>query len=135
MLKQRKNKDTQPQKKHSRRKQAVLGEEKSVKKKSVVGLAGKTVSMSSDVPCRLAGYRLAYTVPADKTPKVISEGVVTMGMPPLVLYSASFRYKDLSYLNNFTRQADSEELPQDYVESATKLQSSKVSDDVEVDVL
>lgn len=134
MLKQRKNKDTQPQEKHSRRKQVVLGEEKSVKK-SVAGLAGKTASTGPDVPCRLAGYRLAYTVPADTTPKVIAEGVVTMGMPPLVLYNAAFKYKDLSYLNNFTRQADSEELPQDYVESATKLQSSKVSDDVEVDVL
>ncbi len=134
MLKQRKNKDTQPQEKHSRRKQAALGEEKSVKK-SVAGLAGKTASTGQDVPCRISGYRLAYTVPADTTPKVIAEGVVTMGMPPLVLYSATFRYKDLSYLNNFTRQADSEELPQDYVEGTTKLQSSKVSDDVEVDVL
>ncbi|MFG6349891.1 MAG: hypothetical protein K1W15_14445 [Lachnospiraceae bacterium] len=134
MLKQRKNKDMQPQDKRPRRKQAVLGEEKSVKK-SVAGLAGKTAITGLDVPCRLAGYRLAYTVPADTTPKVIAEGVVTMGMPPLVLYSATFRYKDLSYLNNFTRQADSEELPQDYVEGTTKLQSSKVSDDVEVDVL
>lgn len=85
---------------------------------------------------RLEGCRLSYTVPADVMPKVMTEGVITMNVPPLVLYNATFKYRNLGYLNSIVRQKDSGDVPQDYVPDASKpLAAQDSNDDMEVDIL
>lgn len=135
MLKRGKDNGTQPNKKLSGKKQAHTREKKVSRKTAADNSAKASDADSIKPPDRLGKYRLAYTLPTDTTPKIIIEGVMSMGMPPLILNKAAFRYRDLSYLDSFVKQTGLDDVPKDYVETSVKPVSSSDPDDVEVDIL